>query len=190
MTAWRADARGNGAGVRAVQVLEGNIGHLRLSTFCLVDLAWPKLASSFALLADTDGVVLDLPASSAVAGAAPRICSMILCNCRTVIRSAFRTRSRTTCAPAAAGSAPVSRPILQAATFRRSSHGSCRCPRSRQDERTFATPPYRGPQAACLESRHPGSSRALRVNGLNEDPVDRQFRADRARDLRRAGGCA
>jgi nucleoside-diphosphate-sugar epimerase len=26
---------------------------------------------------------------------------------------------------------------------------------------------------------HPGSSRALRVNGLNEDSVDRQFRADR-----------
>ncbi|MBA0428856.1 MULTISPECIES: S41 family peptidase [Stenotrophomonas] len=57
---WRADARGNAAGVREVRVLEGNIGYLRLSTFYPLDLARPKLAAAFSLLADTDGLVLDL----------------------------------------------------------------------------------------------------------------------------------
>ncbi len=56
-----------------------------------------------------------------------------------------------------------------------------------RNERTIAIAPYRRRHAACLESKHPGSSRALRVNGLNEDSADRQFRADRARDLRRIG---
>ncbi|HDS1125401.1 TPA: S41 family peptidase [Stenotrophomonas maltophilia] len=60
LMAWRADARGNGAGVREVRVLEGNIGYLRLSTFYPLDLARPKLAAAFSLLADTDGLVLDL----------------------------------------------------------------------------------------------------------------------------------
>lgn len=60
LMAWRADARGNGAGVREVKVLEGNIGYLRLSTFYPLDLARPKLAAAFTLLADTDGLVLDL----------------------------------------------------------------------------------------------------------------------------------
>ncbi len=44
LMAWRADARSNGAGVREVRVLEGNIGYLRLSTFYPLDLARPKLA--------------------------------------------------------------------------------------------------------------------------------------------------
>jgi C-terminal processing protease CtpA/Prc len=43
LMAWRADARSNGAGVREVRVLEGNIGYLRLSTFYPLDLARPKL---------------------------------------------------------------------------------------------------------------------------------------------------
>lgn len=60
LMAWRADARGNGAGVREVRVLEGNIGYLRLSTFYPLDLARPKLAAAFSLLADTNGLVLDL----------------------------------------------------------------------------------------------------------------------------------
>jgi hypothetical protein len=78
--------------------------------------------------------------------------------------------------------------MWQAATIRCSSRGNCWRRRSRQDERTIARLSYRRCANACLESKHPGSSRALRVNGLNEDSVDRQFRADRARDLRRAGG--
>nr|WP_295567058.1 S41 family peptidase [uncultured Stenotrophomonas sp.] len=41
-------------------MLEGNIGYLRLSTFHPPDLARPKLAAAFTLLADTDGLVLDL----------------------------------------------------------------------------------------------------------------------------------
>lgn len=60
LMAWRADARSNGAGVREVRVLEGNIGYLRLSTFYPLDLARPKLAAALELLADTDGLVLDL----------------------------------------------------------------------------------------------------------------------------------
>ncbi|KAG0745667.1 hypothetical protein G6F24_015849 [Rhizopus arrhizus] len=60
LMAWRADARGNGAGVREVRVLEGNVGYLRLSTFYPLDLARPKLVAAFGLLADTDGLVLDL----------------------------------------------------------------------------------------------------------------------------------
>ncbi|WP_439450345.1 S41 family peptidase [Stenotrophomonas sp. ATs4] len=60
LMAWRADARRNGAGVREVRVLEGNIGYMRLSTFYPLDLARPRLAAAFALLADTDGLVLDL----------------------------------------------------------------------------------------------------------------------------------
>jgi len=60
LMAWRADARSNGAGVREVRVLEGNIGYLRLSTFYPLDLARSKLAAAFTLLADTDGLVLDL----------------------------------------------------------------------------------------------------------------------------------
>ena len=60
LMAWRADARRNGAGVREVRVLEGNVGYMRLSTFYPLDLARPRLAAAFALLADTDGLVLDL----------------------------------------------------------------------------------------------------------------------------------
>ena len=60
LMAWRADARSNGAGVREVRVLEGNIGYLRLSTFYPLDLARPKLAAALELLADTDGLVLDV----------------------------------------------------------------------------------------------------------------------------------
>ncbi|HIE0125123.1 TPA: S41 family peptidase [Stenotrophomonas maltophilia] len=60
LMAWRADARSNGAGVREVRVLEGNVGYLRLSTFYPLDLARPKFAAAFMLLADTDGLVLDL----------------------------------------------------------------------------------------------------------------------------------
>ncbi len=60
LMAWRADARSNGAGVRELRVLEGNIGYLRLSTFYPLNLARPKLAAALELLADTDGLVLDL----------------------------------------------------------------------------------------------------------------------------------
>lgn len=60
LMAWRADARSNGAGVREVRVLEGNVGYLRLRTFYPLDLARPKFAAAFTLLADTDGLVLDL----------------------------------------------------------------------------------------------------------------------------------
>ncbi|MEG0183837.1 MAG: S41 family peptidase [Stenotrophomonas sp.] len=60
LMAWRNDARSNGAGVREVRVLEGNIGYLRLSTFYPLQLTRQKLAAAFTLLDDTAGLVLDL----------------------------------------------------------------------------------------------------------------------------------
>jgi carboxyl-terminal processing protease len=58
--AWRAESRTVNAGVREVRVLEGNVGYLRLSSFYPWDLAKPKLAAAFALLGDTDALILDL----------------------------------------------------------------------------------------------------------------------------------
>lgn len=60
MMAWRSGGRTANAGVREVRVLEGNVGYLRLSSFYPWDMAAPKLRSAFALLADTDAVILDL----------------------------------------------------------------------------------------------------------------------------------
>lgn len=60
LTAWRSGATAANAGVREVRVLEGNLGYLRLSGFYPWDLAGPKLAAAFALVADTEGLILDL----------------------------------------------------------------------------------------------------------------------------------
>jgi len=60
LTAWRAESRKVNAGVREVRVLEGNVGYLRLTSFYPWDLAGPKLKAAFALLAETDGLILDL----------------------------------------------------------------------------------------------------------------------------------
>lgn len=60
LAAWRAGAVAANAGVREVRVLEGNIGYLRLASFYPWDQAGVKLAAAFALVADTDGLVLDL----------------------------------------------------------------------------------------------------------------------------------
>lgn len=57
---WRADAGPANAGIREVRVLEGNIGYLRISTFYDWSLAGAKLGHAWALLADTDALVLDL----------------------------------------------------------------------------------------------------------------------------------
>jgi carboxyl-terminal processing protease len=60
LMAWRADATRVNAGVREVRVLEGNIGYLRLSTFYPWEVAGQKLRNAFELLADSEGLVLDL----------------------------------------------------------------------------------------------------------------------------------
>ena len=57
---WRAAAGPGNAGVREVRVFEGNIGYLRLATFHAWDLAGPKLAHAWGLLADTQALILDL----------------------------------------------------------------------------------------------------------------------------------
>lgn len=57
---WRAGAGSSNAGIREVRVFEGNIGYLRLSTFYPWDIVGGKLQHAWALLADTDGLILDL----------------------------------------------------------------------------------------------------------------------------------
>lgn len=60
LTAWRAETRTANAGVREVRVLDGNVGYLRLSSFYPWAAAQTKLAQAFGLLADVDGLILDL----------------------------------------------------------------------------------------------------------------------------------
>ncbi|TKR34227.1 S41 family peptidase [Luteimonas gilva] len=60
LMAWRAEAGPSNAGVREVKVFEGNVGYLRLTTFYPWDLAKTKLSNAFALLKDTEGMILDL----------------------------------------------------------------------------------------------------------------------------------
>lgn len=60
LAAWRADSVTVNAGVREVRLLEGNIGYLRLTSFYPWDLAGPKLRAAWSLLAEADGLILDL----------------------------------------------------------------------------------------------------------------------------------
>lgn len=60
LMAWRKGSREANAGVRDVRVLDGNVGYLRISSFYPWDLARPKMTAAFALLAETDALVLDL----------------------------------------------------------------------------------------------------------------------------------
>lgn len=60
LMAWRAEAVPSNAGVREVRVFDGNIGYIRLSTFYSWDIAKDKLNHAFGLVADTEGLILDL----------------------------------------------------------------------------------------------------------------------------------
>jgi len=60
LTAWRAESRIVNAGVREARVLEGNVGYVRISSFYPWQLAKPKLAAAFALVGDTDSLIIDL----------------------------------------------------------------------------------------------------------------------------------
>lgn len=57
---WYADAPKTGYGVRKVEVLKGNIGYLKLSTFYDMPETWDRYGAALTLLQDTDGLVLDL----------------------------------------------------------------------------------------------------------------------------------
>ncbi|ASD26234.1 S41 family peptidase [Brevundimonas diminuta] len=60
LSAWRAEARTVNAGVREARVLEGNIGYVRISSWYPWDSAGPKLHAALALVADVDGLIIDL----------------------------------------------------------------------------------------------------------------------------------
>ena len=60
LMAWRASGTPNNMGVREVRVFEGNVGYLRLASFYPWDMARSKIRNALALLADTEGLVLDL----------------------------------------------------------------------------------------------------------------------------------
>ena len=60
LMSWRKSGRETNMGVRAVQVLEGNIGYLRIASFYPWDMARPRLQAAWALTADVDGLIVDL----------------------------------------------------------------------------------------------------------------------------------
>lgn len=60
LQSWRSGSLQANSGVREVRVLEGNIGYIRLTSFYPWDLAQPKLTSALNLVADADGLILDL----------------------------------------------------------------------------------------------------------------------------------
>jgi hypothetical protein len=60
LMAWRAGAKAANAGIREVSVLEGNIGYVRISSFYSWDIAREKYRAAWALLGDTDGLIIDL----------------------------------------------------------------------------------------------------------------------------------
>jgi len=57
---WRAEGERTNAGVRAVEVLDGNIGYLRIASFHSFDLAEPKLRAALQFLSGVDGLIVDL----------------------------------------------------------------------------------------------------------------------------------
>lgn len=107
LMAWRADARSNGAGVREVRVLEGNIGYLRLSTFYPLDLARPKFAAAFTLLADTDGLVLDLRQNGGGDDASADLLVRTLLDAKIGAVQQLHQRGRRTLVPLPPASLPV-----------------------------------------------------------------------------------
>lgn len=60
LMAWRAGAASANAGIREVSVMEGNIGYIRISSFYPWDVAREKYRAAWQLLADTDGLIIDL----------------------------------------------------------------------------------------------------------------------------------
>lgn len=60
LMAWRAGSKAANAGIREVSVLEGNVGYVRISSFYPWDIAREKYRAAWALLADTDGLIIDL----------------------------------------------------------------------------------------------------------------------------------
>lgn len=60
LLAWRRDAKSVNSGVREVDVLEGNVGYLRISSFYPWDTARAKYAAAWTLLSNVKGLIIDL----------------------------------------------------------------------------------------------------------------------------------
>lgn len=60
VTEWYAEGKQTGYGVERVEILEGNIGFVRISSFYDLEHAGPRLAAAFELISETDGLILDL----------------------------------------------------------------------------------------------------------------------------------
>ncbi|MEO0882844.1 MAG: S41 family peptidase [Pseudomonadota bacterium] len=57
---WYKDGARNGYGLEKVEILEGNVGLIRISSFYDMAHAGSRLTAAFELVADTDGLILDL----------------------------------------------------------------------------------------------------------------------------------
>ncbi len=60
LLAWRREAKSVNAGMREVAVLDGNVGYLRISSFYPWDVAREKYLAAWSLLADVEGLIIDL----------------------------------------------------------------------------------------------------------------------------------
>ncbi|MEM6898550.1 MAG: S41 family peptidase [Pseudomonadota bacterium] len=58
--AWRASGYKRGQGIRSVEVLENNIGYIRIQSFFELEPAYQHYRGAFDMVADTDALILDL----------------------------------------------------------------------------------------------------------------------------------
>lgn len=58
--AWRASGYKRGQGIRSVEVLENNIGYIRIQSFFELEAAYPHYRGAFDMVANTDALILDL----------------------------------------------------------------------------------------------------------------------------------
>lgn len=59
LTSWRASGRRNAFGVVSVQVLEDNIGYIRIKSFHELENAFSRYVAAFELVSETDALILD-----------------------------------------------------------------------------------------------------------------------------------
>ncbi|MEM6908584.1 MAG: S41 family peptidase [Pseudomonadota bacterium] len=60
ITSWRASGFKRGQGITRVEILDGNIGYIRIRSFYELEAAYPHLRGAFDMVASTDALILDL----------------------------------------------------------------------------------------------------------------------------------
>ncbi|MEM6537244.1 MAG: S41 family peptidase [Pseudomonadota bacterium] len=60
IASWRAGGYKRGQGITHVEVLEGNIGYIRIKSFYELEQAFPHYRAAFDMVADTNALILDL----------------------------------------------------------------------------------------------------------------------------------